>query len=64
MTVLEGDGIDDEIMTGKLMESMIAGRHLNPGSNAASHGYPKSKFSVPISAMRPSGKSVVLDRFT
>ena len=50
--VLDGDGIDDEMMTGKLMESIMAGRHLNPGSKAASHGYPKSKFSVPISAMR------------
>ena len=52
ITTFEGDGMDDEIMTGNVFKSMIAGCHLNPGSNAASHGYPRSKSSVPMSAIR------------
>ena len=52
MTVFDGDGIDDEIMTGKLMESIMAGRHLNPGSKVANQVYPSSRFSVPMSAIR------------
>ena len=52
ITTLEGVGIDDEIMMGKLIESMMAGCHLNPGLNAANHGYPRSRFSVPMSVIR------------
>ena len=47
MTVLEGDGMDDEMITGKLMESVMTTRDYDSDANFFAYYFPITTPSAP-----------------